>query len=128
MIKSPILVDSSVWIEFFRSQDSLSLDQFIEEDLVCTNDLILSELIPRLQLERKLDVIDSLISFEKIPFSIDWDLIRHYHFLNLKNGVNKVGIPDLILLQQVIEENLTLYSVDKHFKLMQGYLKFELIS
>ncbi|WP_305353216.1 PIN domain-containing protein [Algoriphagus sp.] len=127
-VKSPILVDSSVWIEFLKSPKPSTLDKFIDEDLVSTNDIILSELIPRLQLERKADVIDSLISFEKIPLIIDWDLIRHYQILNLKNGVNKVGIPDLIILQQVIEEKLTLFSYDKHFKLMQGFLKFELIT
>jgi predicted nucleic acid-binding protein len=124
MIKSPILVDSSVWIDFFKSPNPSTLDQFIKEDLVSTNDIILSELIPRLHVEKKTDVIDSLISFEKIPLTIDWDLIRQYQILNLKNG----GIPDLIILQQVIEEKLTLFSHDKHFKLMQGYLKFELIS
>jgi predicted nucleic acid-binding protein len=87
MVKSPILVDSSVWIEFLKSPKPSTLDKFIDEDLVSTNDIILSELIPRLQLERKADVIDSLISFEKIPLTFDWDLIRHYQILNLKNGV-----------------------------------------
>jgi hypothetical protein len=51
------------------------------------------------------------------------EFIQHYQFLNLKNGVNKVGIPELISLQQMIEENLTLCFFEKHFKLMQVFLK-----
>lgn len=128
MNKSPVLVDSSVWIEFFKNAKPTHLDQFIEEDIVSTNDIILCELIPNLKLQGKTEAMESLFSIEKIPFAIDWDLIRQYQILNLKNGINKVGIPDLLILQQVIEENLTLYSFDKHFKLMQSFLNFKLIS
>ncbi len=128
MTKTYILVDSSVWIDFFKFEKSSPLELYIEEDLISTNDIILSELLPRLQLERKVTIIEGLTSLNKIPLNIDWELIRHYQVLNLRNGINKVGIPDLIILQQVIEEKLTLFSYDKHFRLMQNFLKFDLIS
>jgi hypothetical protein len=42
-----VLVDSSVWIEYFRNGNNLNeLDILIDENLVLINDLILSELIP----------------------------------------------------------------------------------
>ncbi|WP_225586866.1 hypothetical protein [Algoriphagus sp. Y33] len=47
--------------------------------------------------------------------------------MNLKNGINNVGIPDLIILQQVIEEKIALFTLDKHFKLMNTFLTYELI-
>jgi len=34
----------------------------------------------------------------------------------------------MIILQQVIDQKITLYSFDKHFKLIQNHLNFELIS
>jgi predicted nucleic acid-binding protein len=123
-----VLVDSSVWIDFFKFEKSSPLELYIEEDLISTNDIILSELVPRLQLEKKDSIIESLTFLNKVPLNIDWELIRHYQVLNLKNGIYKVGIPDLIILQQVIEEKLTLFSYDKHFRLMQNFLKFDLIS
>jgi|GEM_PF-200374 len=126
-IRSPVLVDSSVWIDFFRSSESTSLDLYIEENLVSVNDIVLSELMPKLVLERRTEVIQGLESLNKVPLNIDWNLIRHYQVLNLKNGVNKVGLPDLIILQQVIEEKLTLFSYEKHFRLMQNFLKFDLM-
>jgi len=125
--RARILVDSSVWIDFFRTSKSTSLNLYLEEDLVSINDIILSELVPKLLLERKTEIVEGLFSLEKFPLNIDWDLIRYYQVLNLKNGINKVGIPDLIILQQVIEEKLTLFSFDKHFRLMQNFLKFDLI-
>jgi hypothetical protein len=89
--------------------------------------VILSELVPALSVQNQDEVIESLENLDTIPFVIDWMLIRKYQVLNLKNGVNKVGIPDLLILQQVIESNLTLFTFDKHFKLMQNHLTFELI-
>jgi len=41
-----VLVDTSVWVEFFRSgNNSEKLDFLIDENLILTNDLILAELI-----------------------------------------------------------------------------------
>lgn len=127
MDKPPILVDSSVWIDFFKSENPNLLDRYLEENLVSTNDIILTELLPRLLVDRKQVIVEGLTSLNKIPLNIDWDLIRHYQLLNLKNGINRVGLPDLIILQQVVEEKLTLFSYDKHFMLMRQFLKFDLI-
>lgn len=123
-----VLVDSSVWIEYFKSGNLPLLDQMILEDLVCTNELILTELSPFLEHKGKFDIVEDLQELETIPLSIDWSLIRKYQVLNLQNEVNKVGIPDLIILQQVIQEKISLFTFDKHFKLMQDYLNFELIN
>lgn len=60
--------------------------------------------------------------------NVDLELIRHYKLINLKNGINKVRIPDLIILQQVIEEKIALFTLDKHFQLMQNHLHFNLIN
>jgi len=123
-----ILVDSSVWIDFFKYSRTSPLEAYLQEDIIVTNDIILTELIPKLHHEKRTEIIEGLEALEKVKLDIDWELIRHLQKLNLKNGINKVGIPDLIIINQLIEENLTLYSKDKHFRLMQTILKFELIS
>jgi predicted nucleic acid-binding protein len=127
MSRYKVLVDSSVWIDYFKSSNIDLLDKLLEEDLVCTNDLILTELVPALSHHKRNDIIDSLYVLENIPLKIDWKNIRNYQFLNLKNGINKVGIPDLMILQQVIDEKITLFSFDKHFRLMNTFLYFELL-
>ena len=44
-----VLVDTSVWIDYFRSgEKSEKLDFLIDENLVVINDLILTELLPLL--------------------------------------------------------------------------------
>ena len=101
---SRVLVDSSIWIDYFREGQYDQLDQLIERDLVVTNDIILTELLPSLNMVNAKDAIDGLLSIPRIPLLIDWDIIRRYQLLNLQNGINKVGIPDLIILEQVIAE------------------------
>ena len=123
-----ILIDSSVWIEYFRTGKPANLDRIIEEDLACINELILTELAPALLLKKETEILEGLKSIELIPLNIDWEIIRDYQHMNLQIGINKVGIPDLMILQQVIEQKMSLYSFDKHFKLMQNHLNFELIA
>jgi hypothetical protein len=46
---------------------------------------------------------------------------------NLKNGINWVGIADLLVLQNALQNDLVLYSLDKHFRLMQKLFKFNML-
>jgi predicted nucleic acid-binding protein len=121
-----ILIDSSVWIEYFRTGKPTRLDRIIEEDLACINELIFTELAPALSLKNETDLLEGLQAIRMIPMNIDWEIVRAYQLMNLQNGINKVGIPDLIILQQVIDQKISLFSFDKHFKQMQNHLNFEL--
>jgi len=47
-----VLVDSSVWIDYFRGTGE-ELHYLIEEALVVTNELILAELVPSLHMRRQ---------------------------------------------------------------------------
>ena len=49
-----VLVDTSIWIEYFRSGDSSAkLDFLIDENLIVINDLILAELVPSLRIRNQ---------------------------------------------------------------------------
>lgn len=121
-----VLVDSSIWIGYFSKGLYDELSQLINEDLVVTNDVILSELIPFLEHANAFEAVSSLRAFEKIPMSIDWEGIRLLQKLNLESGINRVGIPDLLILQNVIFNNLTLWTNDKHFNLMAQNVELKL--
>jgi predicted nucleic acid-binding protein len=124
-----ILVDSSVWIDYFKgSERTKTLDLFIELDLVATNELILTELLPFLRLHNEKDIFSMLSILPRIELEIFWEGIREIQKLNLKKGVNNVGIPDLIIAQQCVDKNLELWTFDKHFKLMSEYLELKIYS
>lgn len=124
-----ILIDTSIWIEYFRGSGNIKSDiinNLIDNNQICTNNLILSELIPPLKLKKELKLIDILITIRNIPINIIWEDIINYQIINLKNGINNVGIPDIIIMQNVINNNLELFSLDKHFQLMNKFIKFNI--
>jgi hypothetical protein len=124
-----ILIDSSVWIDYFRSGTHTSkLDTYIDQNLVCTNHLILAELIPFLKVKKQFKVIKLLESLTNITLNINWDNIINLQTTCIQKGINKVGIPDLLILDNVIQNELVLYTIDKHFKQINKHISFEMIS
>lgn len=116
-----IIVDSSVWIDYFRSgKNSHVLDSLIDDGLIAVNDLILTEIIPPLQLKKQTRIIDLLNEIEKFDINIDWQQIRDFQYICLKNGINKMGISDLIIAQNAIQNSTLVFSLDKHFDLLKN--------
>ena len=123
-----VLVDSSVWIDYFRNTNSTLdvLSDLIDNNSVCTNDLILAELIPFIKVAGKNELVELLMSITNVDIEIDWQDIIKMQTQNVKHGITKIGIPDLIILQNAIRNDLHLYSNDKHFKLMSTIHRFKL--
>lgn len=122
-----VLIDSSVWIDYFRSADqTFELDYLIDNNLVFTNDLILTELIPFLRLKHQTALIEILKDLTKLQLSVDWGQVQDFQYICLKNGINGIGIPDLIIAQNVIQNDCLLYSLDKNFQLMSEILSIKL--
>ena len=122
-----ILVDSSIWVDYFRgAEEAEALDLLIEENLVVINEMILAELIPPLNLRMEKRLIVLLRDIKRQPLSIDWDEIIHVQTLCLSKGINGVGIADLIISQNAIQGGLRLLSKDKPFALISKHIPLEL--
>ena len=124
-----ILVDSSVWIEYFKGNEkALPLNKLLDMNTVCINDLILAELLPSINQKKENILKELLLIITKIPLEINWNPIIYMQTQNLKNGINKVGIADLIIAQNVMENDLELFTLDRHFELMSDLHDFRLFS
>lgn len=122
-----VLVDTSIWIEYFRTgNNSEKLDFLIDENLIVTNDLILAELIPSLRFRRQQKIVKLLYNINKLELSINWDQLIEFQFKCLKNGLNGIGIPDLIVAQNAKQNHSEIYSLDSHFKFMKDILRLQL--
>jgi predicted nucleic acid-binding protein len=118
---SQVLVDTSVWVAFFKGDEgSKVLFPLLDSNRICTNDLILSELIPLLNHRKELQIVDMLQAIERVELRIVWSQITEMQTMNLKTGINKVGIPDLIIAQNALQNDVPILSFDKHFQLMKG--------
>ncbi|RZB36684.1 MAG: hypothetical protein SRB2_01986 [Desulfobacteraceae bacterium Eth-SRB2] len=122
-----VIVDTSVWIEYFRGGNNFEiLDFLIDENLVVINDLILAELIPFLKIRNQRKVINLLNNINKIEMHIEWGQLIEFQYKCLKSGLNGVGIPDLIIAQNAKQNHCEIYSLDNHFKLMKDIVKIKL--
>jgi len=114
-----VLVDTSVWIDYFRSGDnSEKLDYLIDNNLVVTNDLILTELLPLMIIRNETVVVRLLEKIKNNKINENWEEIVSYQVLCMKSGSNGIGIPDLLIAQNAIQNQTPIYSIDKHF----GYM------
>ncbi len=115
-----ILVDTSVWIEFFRRKESpisLRLREYVKLNQACYTGPIAVELFQGARTSKEIEVIDQL--FQTIHYV---DITRrHYHHAGqishkaARNG-KIFSTVDLILAVVAHDEHLKLFSQDAHFK------------
>jgi len=122
-----VLVDTSVWIDYFRSGlISSPLDILIDENLIVTNDVVLTELIPFLRVKKQTQVIGLLNDVTKLPLQTDWEELIRFQTHCLRSGRNGIGIPDLMIAQHAKQNKYLIYSLDKHFKFMEDVIPIDL--
>ncbi len=77
-----------------------------------------------MRIKKEDELIKILMTIRNIPIKINWEEIIDFQEINFKKGINKVSIAGLIIVQNVRDNDLALYSLDKHFELMNKHIKF----
>ena len=122
-----VLVDTSIWIDYFRGGNRAEkLDFLIDENLIVINDLILAELVPSLKVRNQRKLVKLLYNIIKLEISIHWEQIIEFQFKCLKNGINGIGLPDLIVAQNAKQNQCEIYSLDNHFNLVKDIFELQL--
>jgi predicted nucleic acid-binding protein len=122
-----VLIDSSVWISYFKSRNDFSfIDDLIDDYRICTNDVVLTELLPSIAHKKEFILAHLLKSLSKYDMNINWQELQLYQLLNIKNGNNKVPITDILIAQNCIQNSLILLTQDKHLLLMKNYLPLQI--
>ena len=122
-----VLVDTSIWIDYFKSGlNSEKLDEILDDNRVLTNDIILAELIPFLMIRKQQKIVDLLTNIPLLTLKIDWAEIIQWQVACLNAGINGIGIPDLIIAQNSKQKRCSIYSLDKHFLLLNQVVDISL--
>ena len=64
-------------------------------------------------------------NISKLELLINWNQIIEFQFKCIKNGLNRIGIPDLIIAQNAKQNHCKIYTLDRHFELMNGILELQ---
>lgn len=115
------LVDTSVWIDYFHDGPTADVvDELLEQGELCVNDVILAELLPSMNVRGEDELRSLLLALPRLPMSVDWSGIIAMQTENIRGGLNKVGLPDLMIAQNAMQGNASLFSIDRHFSAMGG--------
>ena len=130
---SRILVDSSIWIEFFRRPSapvSLVLDGLLAHRLVCTTGVIKGEVVPGARTPRDFRRLKRL--FDALPLAPErdgfWTHVTRFQYRLRRNGILDIGIPDLMVATVAIQNRKTLFSADEDFPRMAPFIPLRLFT
>lgn len=113
------IIDSCVWIDYFRTKINFKeISQLLIDNLALTNKIILAELIPSAMVNKEYDFIDCLSGIDIVPLAIDWDEIIEIQYQCIKTGINKLGLLDIAIAQNAKQNNIEIFSTDKHMILL----------
>jgi predicted nucleic acid-binding protein len=126
-----ILIDTSVWIEFFRKKEPYYeiVSNWIDEDRICCIGIVLAELIQGSKAEKELSVIkDFLHVFEFLDDSKDlWEKAGELSF-NLRKKGYHIGLSDCYIATASLKNKVSILSLDNHFGFIKEMLKIDLIT
>lgn len=129
---SNILVDTSVWLEFFKVRESPyaeALDRLLEEERVCTTNLIKAEIIPGARTPKQFRELKEY--FDVLPLAAEpaslWEEIIDAQFRLRRSGINGVSIPDLIIAVVAKANDKVIFTKDSDFQLIQRVLPVALL-
>jgi predicted nucleic acid-binding protein len=130
--ESPVLVDTSIWIEVLRQADPPLrnlLDQLIAEDRVRICAAILAELLQGATTAKDLEAAENLASALPILPATDKTWLEAGK-LNQKlrsKGIS-VGLLDCYLAVLAQSHECILFSLDKHFPLIARHSSLQLMN
>ena len=116
-----ILVDSSVWIDYFRSADTAQvalLDSLFGRSRLAVGDLIAAEVLQgvRDELEYKLvkRTLDAFDHIDLVGYELAIKASANYRFLRSK-GITIRKTIDTLIATRCIQDGLTLLHADRDF-------------
>ena len=127
-----ILIDTSVWIEYFRNQ-SPSIVDFVAEIAknreICVSGIILAELMQGAKSEKELSAIAEFMDAFTMIDQTDQTWLkagRLSHELR-KKGKN-VNLTDCYIAVIAQENNCAVLTLDQHFKDISRHTKLQLVN
>jgi len=116
-----ILVDTSVWIDYFNGKENLEtdlLDKALGNETVAIGDLILIEILQGFRADKQYkmakELLEPLQKFAMLDLDIAVKTADNYRKLR-KKGITIRKTADVIIATYCIEKNISLLFTDRDF-------------
>ena len=124
-----ILADTSVWIEFFKSQSAFGkkLETLIMKNSVWVCGVVLFELVQGVRSEEEKEkILDALSDLEYAEMTRQlWQKTAGLSAALKKKGLN-LPLSDILIAAVAIEHNLKIFTLDKHFAQIPGVKLYQM--
>ena len=126
---SEIVIDTSVWIDFFRGVEVLHIEEALSEGRVFLTPLVVSELMSGVKTKSEEKKMEKFVLNTPL---VDCDLSHWLRVGNLRSFLIKKGFnvstPDAHVAQCALDKKAYLYSFDKIFNKIAACLEIKLLS
>ncbi len=128
-MRGKVLVDTSVWISYFRGASSRftdHLDELLRHDAACLTAIIRAELLSGTRHEKEfLQLSDRLGAVDRLPEPEDlWDRVAYARFLLARRGV-QASLTDLSIAEMARHHRCLLLTEDKEFRPIARVISFQ---
>ena len=118
-----ILVDTSIWIEFFKKTSSTgeAVSELLKRDRVWVSGVVLYELVQGAKSEAEKErIVSQLSALNYVEMSIPlWRRAGDISKAMKKKGLT-LPISDILLATIAIEHSMSIFTLDKHFESIPG--------
>lgn len=114
-----VIVDTCIWIEYFRSKSTISnrLKDLISNNLVVGAGVVLAELLQGIKTNKEQKIIiDAFNSFEYIETTKDLWIESGKLASELRSLGKTIPLSDIILACCAKKYQYHIFTIDKHFK------------
>lgn len=126
-----VLVDTSIWVEYFRKKDVqiyATVNNLMDSNLICSSSLIIAELMQGAKSDIELNIIKDLYSL--IPILPDnkenWFKAGSLSYKLRRKG-KTIGLSDCYIAVIANENKTYIYTLDKHFADLKSFFDIDIL-
>jgi hypothetical protein len=116
-----VLVDTSVWIEFFRKKEPYYsiVSDLMDNDSICCLGIVVAELLQGAKSDKELNTIKAFLHvFDFLPEAVgSWEKAGELSFSLQRKG-KAAGLSDCYIAVAVQAADVRLFTLDKHFSVI----------
>ena len=117
-MKNKILVDTTIWIEFFRGRSKIAdyLEMLLTQNVVYTCGIVMFEVLQGVKSEGERNkILDILVTLPYVEMTKKlWQNAAELSVSMKKDGVN-LPLSDIFIATIALQNDLPLYTLDNHF-------------
>ena len=123
-----VLVDTSLWIGFFRGKEPglSSVGSLIDNQRICCSGMILGELLQGAKSDKELYILKDFIHvFEFLTESpVIWERAGDLSYRLRRKG-KTIGLADCFLASLAVVYDVEIWTQDRHFLLLQNEISLK---